>query len=213
MRLLLARHGRTASNVAVLLDTAPPGPELDDVGHAQAATLAQRVAGQRIGGVYTSDMVRAVQTGAPTVRGFGVPHIELPQLREVIAGEDEMLPDLRRYQGMLRSWAEGDRSVSIPGGESGEEFFARFEAGIRSIAEAGHEAALVVSHGAAIRSWAGFVMPAVHAVFGGRGMPNTTVIVADGDPDSGWTLRGIDLPAVDPLDGFATGGGLLVSGR
>ncbi len=40
MRLLLARHARTASNVAALLDTAPPGPELDAYGHAQALRLA-----------------------------------------------------------------------------------------------------------------------------------------------------------------------------
>ena len=203
MRLLLARHGRTASNVAALLDTAPPGPELGPIGRAQAVALAERISGQRIGGVYTSDLVRAVQTGVPAVRAFGVPHRELPQLREVGAGEDEMSPDLQRYVMALRSWGEGDHGVRIPGGEDGAEFLERFGAGIRRIAEAGHEAALVISHGAAIRAWAGFVMPSVHVILGPRGLPNTTVIVADGDPDSGWTLRGIDFPAPDPEDGFA----------
>ena len=203
MRLLLARHARTASNVAALLDTAPPGPELDLVGRAQATALAERLAGQRIGGVYSSDLVRAVQTGVPAVRAFGVAAAELSQLREIGAGEDEMSADLQRYLTALRSWGEGDHRVRIPGGEDGAEFLERFGDGIRAVAEAGHEAALVISHGAAIRTWAGFAMPQVHVALGARGMPNTTVIVADGDPDSGWTLRGIDLPAPDPDDGFA----------
>ncbi|MFT4216137.1 MAG: histidine phosphatase family protein [Micropruina sp.] len=203
MRLLLARHGRTASNVAALLDTAPPGPELDAIGHAQAAALARRVAGQRLGAVYTSDLIRAVQTAAPTVRSFGVPHRELPELREIGAGDDEMSAELQRYVRALRLWGEGDHGVRIPGGEDGAEFLERFGAGIRNIAEDGHDTVLVVSHGAAIRTWAGFVMPVVHLAFGSGGLPNTTVIVADGDPDSGWTLRGIDLPAPDPDDGFA----------
>lgn len=203
VRLLLARHARTASNVAALLDTAPPGPELDLVGRAQAVALAERLAGQRIGAVYSSDLVRAVQTGVPAVRSFGVPHRELPELREIGAGEDEMSPDLQRYVTALRSWGEGEHRVRIPGGEDGTEFLERFGAGVRSIAEAGHETVLVISHGAAIRTWAGFVMPHVHVALGTRGLPNTTVIVADGDPDTGWTLRGIDFPAADPEDGFA----------
>lgn len=203
MRLLLARHGRTASNVAAVLDTAPPGPELDLVGRAQAVALAERVAGQRIGGVYTSDLLRAVQTAAPAVRAFGVGTRELVQLREIGAGEDEMSAELVRYVTALRSWGEGDHGVRIVGGEDGTEFLERFSDGIRRVAEDGHDVALVVSHGAAIRTWAGFVMPQVHQALGAGGMPNTTVIVADGDPDSGWSLRGIDLPVPDPGDGWA----------
>lgn len=189
--------------MAALLDTAPPGPELDAVGLAQAAALADRLSGQRIGAVYSSDLVRAVQTGLPAVRTFGVPHHELAQLREIGAGDDEMSPDLQRYVLALRSWGEGHHGIRIPGGEDGAEFLERFDAGIRRVAEAGHRAVLVVSHGAAIRTWAGFVMPQVHAELGRRGLPNTTVIVADGDPDAGWSLRGIDFPAPDPEDGFA----------
>ncbi|MFT4295120.1 MAG: histidine phosphatase family protein [Micropruina sp.] len=203
MRLLLARHGRTASNVAALLDTAPPGPDLDDLGRAQAEVLATRLAGHRVDAVYSSDLVRAVQTAAPAVRSFGVAHREIPGLREISAGDDEMSPDVLRYLTALRAWGEGDHSVRIPGGEDGVEFLARYGAAIRQIAEAGHETVLVVSHGAAIRTWAGFVMPVVHRHLGHGGMPNTTVIVADGDPDAGWTLRGIDFPASDPQDGFA----------
>lgn len=202
MRLLLARHARTASNVAALLDTAPPGPELDEYGRAQALRLAERLAGQRLGGVYSSDLVRAVQTASPVAEAQGLTPMELPGLREIGGGHDEMSADLQRYLTVLRSWGQGDRAARIPGGESGDEFVARFSGAVRLIADAGHRTALIVSHGAAIRAWAGHVMPQVHAELGAKGLPNTTVIVADGDPDAGWALLGIDYPEHDPDDGF-----------
>ena len=203
MRLLLTRHGRTASNVAALLDTAPPGPDLDLVGRAQAVALSGRVTGQRIGGVYSSDLVRAVQTAEPVAEAFGVTATVLPGLREIPGGHYEMTADVRDYVAVLRSWGEGDRAARVPGGESGEEFLHRFDSAIRRIAEDGVAGALVVSHGAAMRAWSSHARPEVHAVLGHRGMPNTTVIVADGDPDDGWRLLGIDFPEVDPDDGFA----------
>ena len=202
MRLLLARHARTASNVAALLDTAPPGPELDAYGHAQALRLAARLAGARLGGVYSSDLVRAVQTAAPVAAAGGLRPVTLPGLREIGGGHDEMSADLQRYLAVLRSWGQGDAAARIPGGESGDEFVARFGDAVRLVANAGHETALIVSHGAAIRTWAGHVMPQVHVELGASGLPNTTVIVADGDPNAGWRLLGIDYPEHDPDDGF-----------
>ena len=202
MRLLLARHARTASNVAALLDTAPPGPALDDYGVAQAIRLADRLAGERLGGVYSSDLLRAVETADAVAGRFGVLTQRLSGLREIGAGDDEMSADLQRYVAVLRTWGAGDAAARIAGGESGTEFLARFDAAVRLLASDGHQTALVVSHGAAIRAWAGHVMPQVHQRLGARGMPNTTVISAIGDPDHGWVLGGIDYPVADPDDGF-----------
>ena len=44
MRLTLVRHGQTPSNVLGLLDTAPPGPGLTDLGQLQAASVRTRAA-------------------------------------------------------------------------------------------------------------------------------------------------------------------------
>ncbi|MFT3861812.1 histidine phosphatase family protein [Micropruina sp.] len=206
MRLLLARHGRTASNVAALLDTAPPGPGLDEFGRAQARRLVDRLAHHELDAVYSSHLTRAVQTAEPTAAARGLSPAVLPGLREIGAGDDERSADLRRYFAVLRSWGEGDATARIPGGESGVEFIARYTAAVRQIAESGHQVALLVSHGAAIRTWAGYVMPQLHAALGSFGIPNTTVIIADGDPDAGWTLAGIDYPDPDPDDGFGLNG-------
>lgn len=204
MRLLLARHARTASNAAALLDTAAPGPDLDDVGLLEAAALVERLAGHPIEAVYVSELVRTAQTAAPFVRTVGIPHQVLRGLAEISGGEDEATAELGRYIAALRSWGEGNPAVRIPGGESGQEFFDRFDGAIRSIVAAGHRTALVISHAAAIRAWAGAVMPQVHVLLGMRTLPNTAVIVADGDPDDGWTLVGIEFPDATVLEARQT---------
>ena len=68
MRLLLIRHGRTASNVTRLLDTAPPGAPLDDVGLDQARALADTLADEPIEAVYASDPVSYTHLTLPTNR-------------------------------------------------------------------------------------------------------------------------------------------------
>ena len=45
MTVILLRHGRSTSNTAHTLAGRSEGVELDDKGHAQAAALADRVAG------------------------------------------------------------------------------------------------------------------------------------------------------------------------
>ena len=204
MRLLLARHARTASNAAALLDTAAPGPDLDEVGIVEAAALAERLAGHPIEAIYVSELVRTSQTAEPFVRTLGMRQQVLAGLAEVSAGDDEMSAELSRFIEALRSWGEGDPTVRIPGGESGEEFLERFGGAISSIADAGHDTVLVISHGAAIRAWAGHVMPQVHTLLGSTGLPNTAVIVAEGDPDAGWHLVGIEFPDAAGVDATVT---------
>ena len=180
--------------MSALLDTAAPGPDLDDVGLIEAAALAERLAGHPIEAVYVSELVRAGQTARPFVEASGIAARSLPGLAEISGGEDEATAELSRYIAALRSWGEGDPSVRIPGGESGEEFFARFDSAIRTIVAAGHGTALVISHAAAIRAWSGAVMPQVHTLLGMRTLPNTAVIIAEGDPEAGWHLVGIEFP-------------------
>src|SRR5665647_3502119 len=49
MRLILVRHGQTSSNISRALDTAEPGPDLTDLGRAQAAALSRVLDGAPIG--------------------------------------------------------------------------------------------------------------------------------------------------------------------
>ena len=48
MRLILIRHGETTANVALALDTAFPGADLTELGHAQAAALTDTLDGTAV---------------------------------------------------------------------------------------------------------------------------------------------------------------------
>lgn len=189
MRLYLVRHGRTPSNVARLLDTAVPGADLDEAGRAQAQTLVERLEGHRVDAVYASDLVRTQQTVAPFAEHRGLDVGIVGGLREIQAGEDEMAPGWDRYVGALKAWGEGDLTASVPGGEDANAFYSRYDAAIAEIAAAGHESALLVSHGAALRMWIAARVQGIElAEVIGRRLGNTTVVTLDGDPEAGWTF-------------------------
>ncbi|MCF6379142.1 histidine phosphatase family protein [Nocardioides KLBMP 9356] len=192
MRLLLMRHGQTHANVSGELDTAHPGLDLTDLGRAQAAAAARALADERIDAVYVSSRVRTHQTAAPTAADRGLPLTQLDGLEEIQAGDYEMRSDhdaVAGYIGAVATWLGGDLDHRMPGGETGEEFLARFDRAVRTIVEAGHDAVLVVSHGAALRTWASTRMePHPDAPPATQPLHNTALIVLDGDPDSGWRM-------------------------
>lgn len=196
MRLLLIRHGQTPGNVLGQLDTAHPGPGLTELGERQAAALARSLANEQIGLLYASTLIRTQITATPlaTVRGLEIEVLE--GLREIEAGSLEKLTDKEshlRYLGTVLGWAAGELHRRMPAGPSGHEFFERYDASIARIAadaaadDAGTVA--VVSHGAAIRVWAGLRAGNVEAGFAARHvLANTGIVALEGDPDAGWRL-------------------------
>lgn len=192
MRLILVRHGRTASNVGFLLDTAEPGADLDDLGREQANSLVGRLLEQSIDAVFASSLVRTQQTAAPVAAARGLEIRVLPSLREIPAGEDEMSPDATRYIGTMIAWGQGDLGARVPGGEDAFEFMARFDAAIDEVVASGVASAMVVSHGAALRSWAGARVVGFNDALGHGHLDNTAVIIAEGSPSDGWSLVDLD---------------------
>lgn len=192
MRLILVRHGQTSSNTGALLDTAVPGADLTATGREQAAGLVERVAAERIEAIYASTLVRTQQTAGPLAVDRDLPIAVLDGLREVSAGDYEMSADAREYITVLIGWAEGKLDAKLPGGEDATEFFARFDDAIATIAAADHEAALLVSHGAALRVWAVARVAGFAAAVGNGYFDNTDLIIIDGDPGRGWTLVSLD---------------------
>lgn len=187
MRLLLVRHGQTHANVARQLDTAPPGADLTDLGREQAAALVERLAPEGPRGLYVSDLRRTHQTAAPLARALGVEPVALPGLREIQAGVHEMSTDWEPFVAALGRWGE-DLDHAIPGGESGREFLARYDAAIGTIAAAGHETAVAISHGAAMRVWVSVRCVLGPEALAERRMGNTEVLTLEGEPGEGWRL-------------------------
>lgn len=221
MRLLLIRHGQTPGNVLGQLDTAHPGPGLTGLGERQAAALARSLANEQIDLLFASTLIRTQITAAPlsTVRGLEIEVLE--GLREIEAGSLEKLTDKeshRRYLGTVFGWAAGELHRRMPDGPSGHDFFERYDASITRIAAAatGDAATVaVVSHGAAIRVWAGLRASNVEPGFAARHiLANTGIVALEGDPDAGWRLIHWDdspvggLALVDPTAEDSTGGAL-----
>jgi len=187
VRLFLVRHGQTHANVARQLDTAVPGLDLTDEGRAQAHTLAERLRGEDLGAIFTSDLVRTQQTAAPLAAELGLEMVVLTGLREIQAGDWEMSTEWQPYIDALVKWRD-DPFHPIPGGETGAEFLARYDAAIARIVAGGHESALAVSHGAAMRVWCAASLGLPGSFFDDRRVDNTHVITLEGDPDAGWRL-------------------------
>ena len=56
------------------------------------------------------------------------------------------------------------------------------------IASAGHGTAAAFSHGAALRVWASARVPGFAEALGNGHLANTGVIIAEGDPHTGWSF-------------------------
>ena len=123
-------------------------------------------------------------------------------LREISAGDNEMhgSPEaVQVYIDTIVAWATGDLDARMPGGESGHEAFARFDAVVEEIEGTGLASAAIVSHGAMLRSWLGLRATNVDGPFiATHPITNTGVIIVDGDAASGWR--------VDTWTGDAVGG-------
>lgn len=192
MRLLLIRHGQTASNVGRHLDTAEPGAELTDLGRAQAAAIPGALRAEEVGLVVVSSLRRTHQTAAPLLSERGLTPLVRPGAREISAGEWEMLNDEISVDGYLTAifgWMDDLRS-RIPGGETGEEVFGRFDDVVdeawRVVGDDG--TAVIVSHGAMMRSWSAARVDGVDfAMASRRAVPNTGLIRVLGEPGA-WAL-------------------------
>lgn len=186
------RHGQTFANVSGELDTADPGLELTPLGHTQAAAAARALVAERLDAVYVSSRIRTHQTAAPTSLDRSLDPSQLAGLEEIQAGEFEMRKDhdaVHGYISTVATWIQGQIDVRMPGAETGEEFLHRYDAAVERIVEAGHDSALIVSHGAALRTWTSArMLPSDLSPPATEPLHNTALIVLDGDPYDGWRL-------------------------
>lgn len=190
MRLVLARHGQTPSNVQRKLDTLPPGPPLTDEGRQQALELATALTDEGIAAVYASTAVRAQQTAEPLATKLGMPVSVLDGVQEISVGDLEGRNDLdalRQFHEVYLRWADGDLDARAPGGESAQDVIGRYRGALDGLlAEHTEDTVMLVSHGAAIRLVATHFARNIDADLGARSMlPNTGYVVLEHTGD-GW---------------------------
>ncbi|KQW38756.1 histidine phosphatase family protein [Rhizobacter sp. Root404] len=149
-RVLAIRHGETAWNVDGRIQGQLDVP-LNETGRWQVHRLALAMAEEDIAAVYSSDLLRALETAQAVARGSGDPVVTDTGLRERGFGTFEGMSYAEineRWPDMGERWRRRDPTFGAPGGETLNEFYAR------SIATASRIAALhpgqtiaLVSHG------------------------------------------------------------------
>jgi 2,3-bisphosphoglycerate-dependent phosphoglycerate mutase len=172
-RIFLIRHGETVGNAGRIVQR--PDSPLSPRGIMQAERLARRLADENIGGILSSDLVRAATTAKHLQRATGARLMFEPLLHE-------------RNFGDLRGTAYADLGLDMfapeyapPNGETWPTFHARVDrawARVQDVVAATAGNLAVVTHGLVCRSLA-----ARHLRLDGETVPerweNTSVTIVD----------------------------------
>jgi probable phosphoglycerate mutase len=192
MRLLLIRHGQTPANVLGQLSTRKPGPGLTAIGAKQAAAVPGALQREQVTSVFASTLIRTQLTARPLADERGLPVTVLDGLREIDAGDLEDRTDaasVETYLATSFAWAIGDLDRRMPGGPDGNEFFARYDDAIATVADAGSDTVAAFSHGMAIRAWAAGRAVNIDGSYAStHQLDNTGMVVLETDILGGWRL-------------------------
>ena len=149
-KLILVRHGETEWNKTGRYQ-GRSDVELSAIGLWQAERLRDRLAGQRIDAVYSSDLKRALHTAQIITSQHNLAVMPCKELREIDFGELEGMT-YDEIQLHYPNWSGISSDVSIPGGESLSQLAFRIELFVPRLAEhSGDKTVLVVAHGGALR--------------------------------------------------------------
>lgn len=147
--IYLIRHGRQSSRLCnVDVGLAPEG-------FRQAALVGERLAGQNIQKVYSSPLIRAVQTAHAANLYWNAEYEEEPDLREIDFGQMEGLSDREigiRFGDFKMEAGKMEADLPYPGGECAGDVIVRAFPVLERIAQSPEDRAAVVTHGGVIRS-------------------------------------------------------------
>jgi broad specificity phosphatase PhoE len=120
VRVLLARHGETVSNVEGRWQGQTDSP-LTERGLSQARELARALSQEPIAAVYSSDLGRAFTTAAEVARPHGLKVIPEERLRELDVGRwtGRLGAEIRESEPELMAlWRDHPADLRIPEGET-----------------------------------------------------------------------------------------------
>ncbi len=187
MQLYFIRHGESEANVLNLISNRGRRHGLTARGHAQAATLAERLRPVRLAALYASPLLRAEQTASYLSAAGGVPVQPADALREYDCGVLEGCSDPAswlRYETVLVRWLRhADHDHRPDEGESFNDIRARFVPFVAGLLErhAGTDVNVaLVGHGGVFRLMLPLVLANVTPAFAlETPIPNTGVIRAE----------------------------------
>ena len=134
-RLYLVRHGQTAGNAEGRFGGHSPTP-LSELGQRQAEITARLLSRERIDAIYSSDLLRAVQTAQPLSELLELPIIDTPTFRERHVGVLEGLTfdeSKERYPDDYYALVHRRINHTITEGESYRDLLDRVTKGLHEI--------------------------------------------------------------------------------
>ncbi len=203
--LTFIRHAESEANVAKIIDSDIPGPDLTEEGRAQAEQLAHQLSRNSFDAVYASQMARTQQTAAPLAHALGKTVEILPGLNEINAGRYNHTPskgacvqtDHDRWLDATCSphllapadWLNGDVQDAIPGSVNGNQFNDQFTAAVQKIYDEGHAKPVAFSSRESIMYWTMMnVKNPKDSLVKTHPLSNVSRVVITGSPTLGWTL-------------------------
>jgi broad specificity phosphatase PhoE len=184
-RFVVARHGQTEYETP---EMNAAGGSLTALGRQQARELGERLRGERVAAVVSSELSRAVQTAEIAAGVLGLPVRVREGLHEFPAGDYLGRPfDVEFFDPMFTAWLAGDLTPGVPGGETGRQTADRVLAVLDDLADQYRgETVLVVSHGGVILALWGAIAPGSPlAPADPEDVPNGASYVFERDAD-GW---------------------------
>ncbi len=179
--MYFVRHGESEANTLHVISNRGWKHGLTEKGREQAQALAERLRGKGITRIYTSPLMRAVQTGEIVARALDVPLERTHALGEIDCGIAEGRSDAEAWALHARvslDWTEGRSAARIPDGESLEGVRARFAPFVESLLERGEDV-LLVGHGGLYHGTLPDLLNVDLAYALQRGFPNTGCVLAE----------------------------------
>jgi broad specificity phosphatase PhoE len=190
MKFYFVRHGESEANVLRIISNRDLPHSLTAVGRQQALALAERLQACDIAQIFTSPVLRAVETAAIIGHQLGLTPQAVNALREYDCGVLEGKGDAeswRLHEAYSRAWLQDRDWLSKP--QQGENFLdirQRFTPFIQQLV-AQHaqssENLLLVGHGGLYRLMLPLILPNIDDAFiATHGIGHTCCIVAEPGP-------------------------------
>ena len=177
--VLLARHGQTDDNREPLRFQGWRDTPLNDTGRRQAAELGERVLGEGIVALWSSDLIRASETAEIVGARLGLRVRLDARLREANRGrwEGRFFHEVQEEEpDLYAAWMRAGAQWRFPDGESLQEQQQRVLACVDEVRAGGELPAMVVCHGGSIRVLLCRSDPRGLEAFHSFTLPNTTVV-------------------------------------
>ena len=184
MKLYLIRHGRQCSKLCNV------DVDLSEEGYRQASLLGERLFREKIQAVYSSSLLRAVETAQAANLYWNVEHFIRPELGEISFGDMEGMSDEEIavvYKDFKYQQGRMEEDLPYPGGECACDVVRRAEPVFMEMVRSGYDRIAVVTHGGVIRSMTAHYLgiPMARWRILGTSLENCSITQLDWDEENG----------------------------